>query len=82
MRIFLKIISWIWISIIFIANIPRLMNYNLSSSDGIGGLLGSLFAIGLLISPALWFLVKKKKVKPANIDSMNTIMQNKIEGTK
>lgn len=63
MRIFLTVISIIWILMNLLFHLPRLANYNLSSRSGTGGLLGSLLAIGLLISPEIWYLWKGKKNK-------------------
>lgn len=61
MRTFLTVISIVWILMNLLFHLPRLANYNLSSSSGTGGLLGSLFAIGLLTSPAIWYLWTRNK---------------------
>jgi phosphatidylserine synthase len=63
MKTFLKGISIIWILIVVIGSFSRLASFNVSSNDGSGAFLGTLFGIGLLTSPAIWYLVKNGNKK-------------------
>jgi phosphatidylserine synthase len=63
MKTFLKGIAIIWILIVVIGSISRLASFNVSSNDGLGGFLGTLFGIGIITSPSIWYLVKNRNRK-------------------